>query len=456
MRSRRGATAAITLALAFLGAPTLTAPVVAQPAAQADSIRRVGLDEAVQIALERSPTLVQARANLQSANEDRTSAYGSFLPNVNLSYGYSTSSSGRLDPTGQAITRTSYSTGLSASMSVFEGFRKFHELDRAKSNVLSREATYEQRRFETILNVKTTFYNAVAARERVRVEQDRVDRQREQLQFTRQQIRLGRATRSDTLTSRVDLNDAQLALLNARNDARSAEFALAESMGLETAVTPAEEASLEPDSLGWEREDLMRVALRRAPSVQSASYSVEAAEASIASAKSAYLPSFSLSGGYDWQSEAFPPENRSWSVRVSGSLPLFNGLQRETSIDRAQVQAEAARSQQQAAILSVRTNVNDAYNQVETAQAGLALARESVELARENLRVAQQRYRLGVATILDLRAAQISLQQAQVDLIRREFDVQVGLARLESLLGTELSDLDPSDVTTSTNRAEEE
>lgn len=441
MISRSNLISCATAVLALAAGPALGGTGAAQDIMPADSVRQVTLDEAVQTAIERSPAILQARANLRSTREDQTSAYGSFLPNVDLSYGYSTSSSGRLDPTSQAITRTSFSTGLSASLTLFDGMRRFHDLDQAQSNVLSSEATYDQRQFETILNVKTSFYNSLAARERVRVEQERVDRQREQLEFTRQQIQLGRATRSDTLRSRVDLNDAQLALLNARNEARSAEYSLAESMGLETPVTPAEEATLEPDSLQWNRQELVRVALERAPSVQSASHSVEAAEASISSARSAYLPNFSLSGGYDWQSEAFPPENRSWSVRVSGSLPLFNGLQRETSVDRAQAQAEVAQSQRQAAMLSVRTNVNDAYNQVETALAGLELARESVELAEEDLRVSEQRYRLGVATILDLRSAQIALQQAQVDLIRREFDVQVGLARIESLLGAELDEL---------------
>lgn len=456
MISRSSVISCTAAIVALLAGPGLGGEAGAQDVMPSDSVRQVTLDEAVQTALERSPTIIQARANLETSREDRTTAYGSFLPNVDLSYGYSTSSSGRLDETGQVITTSSYSTGLSANLPLFDGLRRFHDLDRARSNVLSSEATYDQRRFETTLNVRTSFYNAVAARERVQVEQERVERQEEQLDFTRQQIQLGRATRSDTLRSRVDLNDAELALLNARNEARSAEFALSEAMGLESTVTPAEEATLEPDSLEWEREELLRVALERAPSVESANYSVEAAESSVSSAKSAYLPSFSLSGGYDWRAESFPPENRSWSVRVSGSLPIFNGLQRESSIDQAQAQARAAESQRQAAMLAVRTNVNDAYNQVETAMSGLELARESVELAREDLRVSEQRYQMGVATILDLRSAQIALQQAQVDLIRREFDVQVGLAQLESLLGVELSELDPSDVSTSTNTTEED
>ena len=70
----------------------------------------------------------------------------------------------------------------------------------------------------------------------------------------------------------------------------------------------------------------------------------------------------------------------------------------------------------------------------------MRLAEQNVDLTREDLRVSQQRYRLGVATILDLQSAQIALNQAEVDLIVRRFDYQIGLARLEALLGQSLRD----------------
>jgi len=137
-------------------------------------------------------------------------------------------------------------------------------------------------------------------------------------------------------------------------------------------------------------------------------------------------------------------------------LPLFNGLQRETSIDRAQAQLEVSRARERAAELAVRTDVNDAYRQVETAVAQLDLARESVELARENLRVTRQRYRQGVATIVDLQQAQIALQQAQVDVIRRQFDFQVGVAQLESVIGSDLEELTPQQTPGAPNSIDEE
>jgi len=451
---RAAAVASLAAALCLIATGDASAQEL--PVATPDSVRRVTLDEATEIALRRSPSVEQARANLSSARSAVTGAVGSFLPSLRLGYGYSSASTGRLDPTGQNITRTSYSTQLTGDVTLFDGMRRFHDLESSRKSAAAQGQTYQQQRYQALLQVKTAFYNAVAARRRVDVELARVERLRDQLDFVRQQIQLGQATRADSLSTRVDLNNARVALLNARQNERSAGFTLGETMGLDEPVGPAEAADLEPDSLEWSLGELVAVAREQSPSVRSARLQLQAAEADVSSAQSAYWPSFSLSGGYDWASENFPPANRSWSVRVSGSVPLFNGLQRETSIDRAQAQLEVSRAQERAAELAVRTDVNDAYSQVETAVAQLDLARESVELARENLRVTRQRYRQGVATIVDLQQAQIALQQAQVDVIRRQFDFQVGVAQLESVIGSDLEELTPQQTPGAPNSIDEE
>lgn len=403
--------------------------------------RPVTLDEAVSTALDRSPALEQARAGLRATRSQETSAFGRYLPSVSLGYGFSRASTGRLDQTGQAITTQSYTGQLRGNITLFDGFRRRNDLATARDRTRAEEATYERSEFDAILGVKTAFFDAVAARERIEVERDRVERQQEQLEFVREQVRLGRATRSDSLRSRVDLNNARLALLEAENSARSAEFALGEAMGVEERVRPVEEASLDPTPVPVEREQLIRFAVDRAPSVRSAARSVSAAESGVAAARSSYWPSLQLSGGLDWRNEDFPPDDRSWSFSLSGSVPLFNGLQRESGIDRARAQALQARARRRSAELAVRSDIQAAYDQVRTAEAGLELADESVEAAEEDLRVTEQRFRAGVATTLDLRSAQIALQQAEVDRIRRRFDFQVGIARIESLLGAEMDEV---------------
>jgi len=433
----RSALTTLTLLTALAA---LTAPASAQDDAPAASeeVRRVTLDQAVDLALRNNPTLTEVRANVDVARQDRLGAWGEFLPDLSLGYGYSNASTARLDPTQQSLTRTSYTLQLGASYEVFGGFRRFENLESTRRSLDAERARQRQRRYETILQVKRAWYDAVARRELVAVERDRVRRQEEQLEFVRQQVGVGRANRSDLLRSQVDLNNARLNLINARNDARAATFSLAREMGLRERVAPVSGASLAVDSLPYGRNDLMRMAVQSGPRASAAREASEAAESQVGTARSSYLPNLTFRGGWAWQNDAFPPEDRSWSLSLQGSYPIFNGFDRETGVASARARADAARAREREAVLALRADVDDAYSQVESARASLELARRTVELSREDLRVTRERYRLGLATILDLQSAQITLRQAEVDLVQRRFDYQVGVARLESLVGQEL------------------
>lgn len=401
--------------------------------------RSVTLDEAVEIALRNNPSLTQSRADVDVAEYDRLGAWGEFLPDLSLGYGYTNASTARLDPTQQSLTRTSYTLQLGASFEILDGFRRFSGLESARRGLDAERADHRRERFRTMLEVKRAFYDGVARSELVRVEEDRVARQEDQLELVRQQLDLGRANRSDLLRSRVDLNNARLALLNAENEARAATFRLAEVMGLRERVAPAEEATLAVDSLPYDRDRLMTMALESGPRVASARAAAEAAEAQVDASRSSYLPNLTFQGGWAWQNDAFPPEDRSWSIALRGSYPLFNGFERESQLWTARARAEAARAGEVAAELALRAELDEAHSQVQSARVAVEIAEQSVELSREDLRVTQERYELGLATILDLQSAQITLRQAEVELVQRRFDHRIGIATLESLVGRELA-----------------
>ena len=419
--------------------PVVLAVGVPEVGAQ-EAARQVTLEEALGLAERNNPGLEQSASSVEIAGYQELSAWGQFLPNVNLSYQYSDASSGRLDPTGQAITTTSYSAQLRGSVDLFRGFRRFTDLKGAKLGVEASQARYREAEFTTSEGVKISYYNAVANRELVRVELDRVQRQEDQLSFVQQQLELGRATRSDVLRSQVDLNNARVALLNAENGQRNSRYALAEAVGVTEPLEPIETAELDAKRLPYGSQEILSMALSGAPALVSARSQAAADDAAVASAKSAYLPTLTFNGGWAWSNIEYPPQSRSWSLSLSGSMPLFNGFSRESQLYTARARADQSRSVERAVELKLRKDLDQAMGTIDAAAASIDLAEQTVELAREDLRVTQERYRLGLATILDLQASQITLLQAEVDLIRRRFDYQLGLARLEALLGTNLRD----------------
>jgi len=400
--------------------------------------RSVTLSEALELARLNAPALDQRASQLEVAKYGEMTAWGQFLPDLSLSYQYNNSSSGRLDPTGQTITTTSYSAQLNTQIDLFRGGRRFSDLRGAKRGVDASSARLRETEYLTRESVKISWYNAVANRELVRVEADRVKRQEDQLGFVEQQLELGRATRSDVLRSQVDLNNARVALLNAENGARTAQYALAEAVGVTEPLAPVTEAALEVEPVGASREDLLNLALTASPALTAVRAQAAADEAAVSSAKAAYLPSLTLAGGWAWAKEEFPPRNRSWSVALFGSLPLFDGFNRERALYQARATLDQTRTTERAEELALRKDLDQALGTIDAAAASIDLAEQTVELSTEDLRVTQERYRLGLATILDLQSSQIAVRQAEVDLIRRRFDYQIGLARLEALLGADL------------------
>ena len=400
--------------------------------------REVGLDEALAMARQYSPSLEQSASALEIAEYTQLSALGGFLPSMSLGYSYNNSSSGRLDPTGQSITTTNYSAQLTGGIDLFRGLRRFSDLRGAKLGVEASSARYRQAQYQTAEAVKIAYYNAVARRELMRVEADRVQRQEDQLSFVDQQLELGRATRSDVLRSQVDLNNARMALLNAENAARASTYTLAEAVGVTEPLAPEAGADLAGAGALISDDEVLSMALMGAPSLVSARADAAASQASVASARSAYLPSLRLGGGWAWSNQDFPPQNRSWSVSLSGSLPIFDGFSRENQLYQAQARRDQAFAGERAAELGLRKDIDAALGTIAAAQASIGLAEQTVELSQEDLRVTQERYRLGLATILDLQSSQITLLEAEIDQIRRRFDYQIGLARLEALLGADL------------------
>ena len=81
------------------------------------------------------------------------------------------------------------------------------------------------------------------------------------------------------------------------------------------------------------------------------------------------------------------------------------------------------------------SEVKIAYTDIEQVKQQREVSTENVKAAEEDLRITQEKYNLGSATILDLLDAQVSVKQAQVQLIQAEFDLNLAVAKLEKAMG---------------------
>jgi len=401
------------------------------------------IEAAVERALGRSPQIAQQRQAVDDATVSRRTSWGSFLPTVNANTSSSLRSSQTFnDVTGrlESGSSDSYSAGLSGSWTVFEGTRRFREYDAAAAGLRAAEAQYADQTFQVTLQTETFFFDALRQEELLDVARQRIAEAAQNMEIVRSRTLLGEATVSDSLRARLDVVNAEQAVLEAETALRSARFALGRQVGLGEPVIPVSPGDLDPAPLALSDEEILQLAEAASPAVVAASESTTAARASVAAARTAYIPSVRFSSGYSWTNRdpSFTGGTTSWNVSVNMSYPIFNGFQREGTIDRAQFVQRVRNLQYEDARLAARQRADAALQNLRTAERAIAIAEDAAFVATEDLRVVRERYSVGAATILDILISQNAVTQAETDRITTRYDYILARAELEAILGREL------------------
>ncbi len=418
----------------------VTAVLYTLPSSGSAQVQSVTLDEAIALALQEQPAMVQARGQLTLAGASKRQVVGSWLPSLSVSSGWSSSSSQRFDPqTQRNVTgsSTSASGSLSSSLELFDGFRRVAQGRSANADIRSAEAALVNQEFQIVLQTKQAFFDALAADELVRVSETQITRAEEQLKIAKEKLAAGTATRSDTLRSTVELGNAKLQKLNAETQRAIAEANMARLIGADGAVRAAADdrltAIVAVDTVGLRDEAIMR-----APSIEQVDAEARAADAQVAVSRAQYFPSLTASYSNSLSGQSFNNLNNSWSIRLSASLPIFNGFSRELNQTRSAVLRDQAYAQAENERRLVNAELTQYLASLVASGARLEIAQASRAAATEDLRVQRERYRLGAATIVDVLTTQVSLQQAEVDEVQSRFDYLVAKAQIEALIGREL------------------
>jgi outer membrane protein len=424
---------------------------VSCPAWAQTAPRPITLQEAVRLARQNDPSMVQARGQERSSDAGVRSAYAAFLPSVSLTAGTNRQFTGgsrtRIDANGQTVTLPnepwSYNAGYGANVELFDGGQRFFDVRQAKARDAAAEMGIVNQTYMSTLNVKQQFFNVLAARESQAAAAAQLEQASQQRRTSVALARARQATRSDSLRAEIQMRNAQLAVLDARNSLDVANAGLTRAVGLDEPVTAAPEPG---DTLEVElaiTDADLAVMAERGPLVQQSESLLKAARAANTAPWTDYLPSLNMSysrSGSAAERSFTMPDNLAYSgaLRFSLSLPLFDRLQREEQHVSADVAAENAEASLRDARLAAREGSVQWLGAYRLAEERVAAQAATVEAAQEDLRVQQQRYAVGGSTLLDVLTSQTQLNQARRDLIQARYDQRVAKAQLEALIGRDL------------------
>ncbi|OLC45963.1 MAG: hypothetical protein AUH68_03620 [Gemmatimonadetes bacterium 13_1_40CM_4_69_5] len=398
-------------------------------AAPADTLATVTLAEALRRATGLDPNYVAALGQVDNAVWARRSAFSVFiLPSVTLS----TSATKYAPPFFNFATLKpepySVQAAVSASYDLFTGGQKLAELTRSGAALDAAHAGELQARFASALLTEADYNAVLANRELARVARDRVRRAEEQLAVARARVRTGAAVQTDSLQLRLELTQARVTLLQQESALRVSRLELGRRIG---AAGPAE--------LPLTLADAITEAAAQGPHYRQVAANERAAAASYRAQLGAYLPRASVSWTRTAFDNRFVPTLRSFNaLTLNVSFPLWDNARREVALSVARVNRDVARAIRDDLDRAVRHDVTAAYDGYATARASTELATEGLAVARENFRVQQSRYGAGATTILDLLEGEVSLSQAEAQLVQSRYATRLALAGLEAILGRRL------------------
>jgi outer membrane protein len=115
-------------------------------------------------------------------------------------------------------------------------------------------------------------------------------------------------------------------------------------------------------------------------------------------------------------------DNRGRSVGLNVQIPIFNGLQARSAMQRAAINRELADVSYLEISNQLRQAVETAYNNAIASLKTFNSTERQVKARDEAFRMTSQRYNLGAANFVDYQVAENNLFQAQSDLLRAKYD----------------------------------
>ena len=423
------------------------------------------LDQAKQIALERNLSIVQAENSLVSTQSQVLAARGIWLPSLSASGGWNRSQQ-ELKTAGQqfvtingiqvpvagesnsVLTSNSFSSGLRASWTVFNGFDREASNSSATSRAIASEQNVVRIRQSIIYQTVSGYLNVFRTGQLVTVSEENLKRDQRQLERITESNRVGALSLADVYRQQSQVATDELSVITAQNNFDKAKADLMALVGLDVleeydiadATIPSDidtTALQESVRMSSSITDLAKRALQARPDYQGAIESFSAAESDVTAARSGYFPSVSLSGSYNRSGDSIekPMKNSFMSWGAALSWTLFDGFRTNQGVQSALASKRNAQIALAQAERDINVDVKKAILDLEASRKSYEVSQKGLTSAGEDRKIAEERYNLGAGTLLDLLIANASFVSAQANKVNSVYSFLTAKYNLEFAVG---------------------
>ena len=333
---------------------------------------------------------------------------------------------------------------VTLSWLLFDGGKMFVTRNQAQEIVRLGELGIKDQVVNTVAQIINSYYIIVRQKQQLKAIEEQMSINQTRVDLTQRRLEIGVGNKPDVLQSKVDLN-AQVA-------ARYRQLTLIEELKerlnqtMNAAVGTNYEVS---DSIPF-NNDLTLAQIQNNleqtnPTLQIQKKNIDLAELTIKSRKADQFPLISFNSAYNYNrtnndvtlNTALPlyNRNRGYNYGLSATIPILNYRNTNRLIKQAKLDLSYQQLVYESQRSTLNLNVINFYREYELQKKMLDLEETNILLAKENVSIQLELFRLGSSTIIQLRDAQLSLEDAYDRLIAARYNTKLAETELMRLKG---------------------
>lgn len=333
---------------------------------------------------------------------------------------------------------------VNLNWTLFDGLKMFATRDRLAEFKKLGELSVRNQVVTTVATILTTYYNIVRQQQQLRAIEEQMSIDEERVKIADRKFSVGLGSKPELLQAKVDFNAQKAAQLRQLTLIIQLKEQLNQLIGQSTGkyfeVTDSIPINLDIN-LG-----LITTNLEVSnPALLVALKNIDIATITLRERRAERWPTISFNSAYNFSKSSnqavinnFTPlfnQNKGYNFGFSATVPIFNGFNARRLIKQAELDTQYQQLFFENQRSLINTGISNAYKDYEYQKKALILEDENIQLAKENVAIALERFRQGVSTNLELREAQISLQDAYNRLIAARYNTKLAEIELMRLKG---------------------
>lgn len=405
---------------------------IAMMAMTASAQKKWTLDECINYAMENNIPLKMVRLQQQNAQEDVKQQKAALLPTLSASTSHGVGYS-PFDNTGADKTYYNGSYGVNAQWTVWNGGKNTNTLKLKKlaeqQSVLDTSESVNSIQ-ETIVKL---YIQILYMTEAIEVNRQSLETSKKNEERGLQMLEVGKMSKADVaqltaqrVASEYNIVDAETQLAIYKQQLKQ-QLELTEERNFDVAIpttTDQQALALIPDMVS-----VYEAALTQRPEIRNAKLDIEASELNMKIAKAGKLPTINLNGGVSTQTNTMSTQN--WgtqmknglglSASVGVSIPLIDGRQTKTQVNKARIAEESAKMQLLNEEDNLYSTIEGLWLDAVNNQQKFRSASASVESEQQSYNLLSEQFNLGLKNIVELMSGKDKLLTAQQNKLQSKY-----------------------------------